>query len=1857
MLCRTSFNQVSGFDESKVYTLTLGRSWTDILTDLVHDSINDPKSEVVILLSTPSAERILSISKLLSRPVPTFLGPSSRAKAEFESRTSAINVTPKPDSPYNITEIKEDTLWLSKCLDLDELECLRIVVLEWQTRPVAQLQQGLSETEAASLRDALGSDDYNYGLGRTETSGAGKLMDPVFQLQGQRRARLLSLCMKEHGSMFRISAVLTDMFVQLDLMVSSGVEMHPLATQGGRIKTAIKGSLRSSKTQQVGLLACLVGLKECQEKFSKGPRWVGENFDSSQLLDDWTCLCLHQVSSLLELVLLHHQSPGAHTESSHVLAWLRLMSEVSFFLNFEPQSSRQAMLCSSIQALASTCTLAMLYLSDAAEYIERVRDAPETQVDRNGTLPYFMDPEAAAEIHQLMLAFVAAPLVQALPAVLAWGLILGNIREIAVTSRDLREASHVQKAIDSGIRDSPSGRRLSSSSIGSIQQSPSEDVMDSIRSVGNGEEDSDDLIGGAVTTCNVFQYVASICAPESSHSSVGTTVQAEIFQQLIITSIAQLHSSYSHDVVAAQLAIVEAFANVAEEFRASGDVYALKVRNFHEGSGIREVLELTASRFPYESLPFLRLCDALGRLDSVGDSGYGWTITFLQNLPTFTQLTNPSFSGYHTTREYQNANLVSLDAHLGMLDSSESQRLLDFQGQATELKHTIPSGTIGEVMSEERPPVIKWHHSYSGFTFLGLWLDNYRCGQLQGLHHVEGDLEATAASVLELLSRTISSAYRDSATGLENTVSLLKETGSGLPEDVDFISMVFDICEQQLQSLRYRKQNVRGCDVLVSCLKLIKTLLPISPSKVWSSLSRSTLVDTRGNGGGATTIILSLETTREEVSFLEGYAELYQALVEDALRHVVGSDSMPASRHVVTVDAVEMGAVPKRIVSGVLQASTRVMLDAFQSTSRWKNASSEQMIRVSTKLSRAFQSILEYVHGADDSPTLSAKLTAGLATSAANIASFLRPHQDEISGSVCLLRWLLVAWQQSTDQSIIRRSLAISAQCRSILGLTGTVLRVGKYLNQPQSALEAQLLDALPILIRLSTLDRRCLLNMLNVTQALIATMTPESTPPLLGRLGSNSAVAFLENMYPNIRPSEDDKISLPTGWDLEFRPFDSELKLQIWEFLTSLITHNQQWFAFTLLKGSPPEFSRRAETKTESKQQSSLRGKAILTEALDHFIATDHVNLRLAAGVLNFVVKSQTHWNWVIDSIHTHATLLPNLVTFVSNMNLKDSNQLVQSQYNNIAALVVELAAVQLHYAWSRRDKAMIHKMIPLMRWLTSHAISVDGYNASLHSNLRKNFSARYEVCTLTNFKRTQLLERPYGGEYFYDFALAGKMLSHRSTQSRRPDFDKTFLPEIIRVNLNLSLVNSQMLLLDSFQSFCIEHAAFFGQDHEVQKMMAIVVQNLLTANTSSPPAEQIFEMLFQTRAEFALVLIRKLAQIRARGSGFTGLLSAAWNTVRFRNASYEFAINNDDLVYFRTTVTILLLAMQFHTDRRSQNDEKLALVSTQRHPTSSVVLEVASVIVADGMKSVVSSIHDQATNSQGISSNSSIVDAKDVSLILTVLQTMLRFHTLPQIISQLGSGFASSSIVQSCLLLYSWSHTLTAPELNNEPMYADLSLRFLVSLSSLPQVAEELAVEGVLSRISTARVTQLLRTTQGGASQFDKRPFVTSLWGVWSTGILPLCLNLLHSVGRAMAGEIATFLNQFPSQLSKAAKAFSYHSTVGEPLTLALANEGAVLALISRVLTNYRMAGASAGVDAYDVPALEGYDDQRSAMVEDIKEIVVGGKLKVKVTAASEKEAAWQKTKDGKGGDKLEQAIAADLANVMTCLSEDGQ
>ena len=136
-----------------------------------------------------------------------------------------------------------------------------------------------------------------------------------------------------------------------------------------------------------------------------------------------------------------------------------------------------------------------------------------------------------------------------------------------------------------------------------------------------------------------------------------------------------------------------------------------------------------------------------------------------------------------------------------------------------------------------------------------------------------------------------------------------------------------------------------------------------------------------------------------------------------------------------------------------------------------------------------------------------------------------------------------------------------------------------------------------------------------------------------------------------------------------------------------------------------------------------------------------------------------------------------------------------------------------------------------------------------------------------------------------------------------------------------------------------------------------------------------------------------------------------------------------------------------------------------------------------------------------------------------------------------------------------------------------------FLLELSSMPLMAEQLAIDGLLGHIASANITSYLR--RGNISPFADSAGLQRCYSIWVRGILPLLLNLLDSVQGNIAGEVAIFLSQFPTLLSQASSAFdapemsrilssSKHAT--KYITLSTCSEVHSLALITYILSGYR-------------------------------------------------------------------------------------
>ena len=1794
-----------------------------------------------------------------------FPGPSTSAKSAFESKTAAINITPSSSGHYNLGEIKEDALWLSGAAKIEQVVALRIVVQEWQQRPKLKLQRCYSEAEIASVRDAAGADSYNVGswAGSEAFSGQGQDAAIKFDTAESRGSRLLLLYLDERKSLLATSKHLHKLALSRRPLPpddkSKKGNNGPLASiaaleeLGESIIDRVQHSGSRAQSEQY-VIACVGAMQLKLTSLESGSGWFEAEGGRDEIERRWVKTNFQELGLIMDMLLLHLCTVRRILGSHPLLSWLRLVSRYDFLAGFEPQSEEQVPLISSLRSSISFVTLSLLDVSTSISHIAPSDDGELAEQQDEDQSFYFFDHGNVTEIHEIMLSAASTCSIPASPAVFAWGMILYTIRELALSAKEAREGHHVQKAIDHIVINEPgTGRRHSGSSSGSTQQSLYEDVIDAVRVVSIGEDPVEYLLKSALDGSRVFDVIATLGKGACSQDSLEACYKGMLLQDLVSAAVEPL--GYSPEILTAELAILSP-RELHKSWEGEFDDFDLRTAFLNNTFLMENIFDVAVSRFPYEMLPFLELSKSLAAAPTLDIDGLPAIVQRLRSLKTFTQATAVDFAAYHTIREDENANLVSLDRSLEMLGSqgTSSQGLLasgPSKGTAVDA-YRIPASAIGQVISEKRPTVIMWYHQYSGLSYLGTWLEQYSLGHDLTSISLEPP-QIIAPEVVNLLAKTMRTTclgQGGSLTQAERVATanmILEDASDGLDYSMGIISIIFDILEQELQGLRYRRTSDRSLDLVLACIDFVTALIDLAPSRVWPALARSSLLSTRGRDGVLSLIVSSVEAVTGDFDFLERTIFLYDALVEDAICHAVLREPPNASNGSRTGVTNDTSEAPVHFISQILLSFTQTLTEVFDSIQSWKFNSATQKAKMNGKIASTFGKIIKYAYGSDDNTDMAQKLTRNIASAALCIVdNFCTIYGRDVS-STTLLR-ILISGLSIPDPSIQSRSASASIEeTNNVLDFCFVLIGVGSLLGRTHLSLLPQLLNVFAVLVRLCISEDSFQLPALILMNELLSDVTSGERGPLLGHLGTESSRQFLNILAILGKPTSDDAIFEAT-----------------WRLLTSLVGSRQQWFAVLLLTGSSPQSRlRQAGQGGEATSESEMRGRPFLATVLDLLSHIETTAPRKAIALLEFVNRAQENWAWTTSHLHFHPEFFSAITKYVGDRKTVEYETLDQCYDNKIASLIADLTTVYLHYAKATRDASIIKKMIPMINWLSINAIDMSGYNSSLHGNLHKNFAARYP-CSLSNFKKTALTVVAYGDEYFYDVDLSTKILeSDPSWAGRSRNQDQGFLAEFRRANLNMSLVDSQLVLLYSFKALSIEHSAFFVQDREVQKVMAQVVGNCLQANTRLYPAEKIFETLFQTRADFALALIQRLVDAKAKGSIFVSLLATAWETFRARNPTYDSAVANDDLRYYRSLMTILLLAMQFHVDKRSKPTApgfNVVSATTTSDPAISVVLDIAETVIVQGVVSIASIIYDQGQPSTVVSENlaDATVGPRDLFLLLSLLETILRLPLLPQIISQLSSICSSSGMIESCLLLLSWSHVLarsTTPNKSaNNPVYADLSLRLLVSLSSLPLVAEELAVEGVLTRLSTARMIQVLQSCPGGVLPLDSRGTqYQAMYTIWSTGILPLCLNLLHSVGRPMAGEISAFLNQFPSQLNTASTAFSYSSFSQSDnaskgvISLASANEATTMALISHILAEYRAAGASAGVDALDIPNLEGYDKHRKVSAEEIEDLVVRpATLKARIVAMDAKEQGW--LKDG----RLEKKITEELGCAAVCL-----
>ena len=290
---------------------------------------------------------------LLVRSLAPFPPPTSQTKSSFETKTSAINVPPSNNGQYDIKQIKDDALWLSKETGIDEMVALRITVLEWQMRSSVELIQCTTVDEIAQLNITAGNGGL-HALRRSPQSSvrvkslrSEESAKHSFESLESRRNRILEVYLSERRYLLKTSQYVISR--ALCQAVHSRSEQSPGKDVGKvdwvrEIGDALLADYDvdgiSLKLGRNTIVSAVDALQDRATSLEQGSGWFKDQGLREDIEAAWATNQILEMIHIMEMILVLLDSLTKLTRSDATLSWFKFMGRYGFFEVFEPVSPR-----------------------------------------------------------------------------------------------------------------------------------------------------------------------------------------------------------------------------------------------------------------------------------------------------------------------------------------------------------------------------------------------------------------------------------------------------------------------------------------------------------------------------------------------------------------------------------------------------------------------------------------------------------------------------------------------------------------------------------------------------------------------------------------------------------------------------------------------------------------------------------------------------------------------------------------------------------------------------------------------------------------------------------------------------------------------------------------------------------------------------------------------------------------------------------------------------------------------------------------------------------------------------------------------------------------------------------------------------------------------------------------------------------------------------------------------------------------------------------------------------------------------------------------------------------------------------
>ncbi|KAK3357224.1 nucleoporin subcomplex protein binding to Pom34-domain-containing protein [Lasiosphaeria hispida] len=1768
------------------------------------------------------------VHQLLKSPTTTFEPPSAQSKTDFETKTAAINVIPAPNDRYNISEIKDDARWLSETANINQVIALRIVVVEYQSRAHSHLTGPLSTQDVVNIQEAAGVSDAQassiLALLNVSVVADAESTWADFETKTSRRQRILTTYLSERRSFLSAADTLVTFLLHSN-KDRLGPEIDALRQAVLKDAFGFDELAPVPDLRRFQLLApkYLAFLDECINRSQSSPTFKDRELITEQLEVDWARTALTEAIHAMALAfqILDLEAPG-FAPPDVVTQWFQFVDTFAFL---EPLAGGHELIAELVMPLRSlTCAMSLKLLNVERSILFLDQDVNLGEYED----PYLSSSDILTQIHTAVMNAANAGLVTAGPVVFAWSLILHHMYisyQERAERRDLLQNQRAQDGFELENQRTITGRRNSAGSIVSIEKSPY-DVFLASQSLERDIQPIERLAMAVTSQGQIYDFISEVSVVLGNGQSaafrpvVGSRARSVLLDLL---KISYPLVGYKSEPLSALFSVISAGrqywdVTVQNSLAGTREVTALVL----EDSKLKDTYMFQAtSRYPYEFIPFANLCRTLSTCLRPEKDDSELVMNLLQKTRTLTLEWDENWVGYELIFEDENTNSFRLLENIDLFTSSWASK----RRPAQEEKFTIPAGTIGRFVSDVgRIAMLEFEHSALALLGKRLEANILADANVKGLNPLTPDEVAEGIALLATVLRAEVLKVPDptSQRALETGLNILKEASRALPRTKDIITVICDTLDGLIQEDLASLDSARIATIS-SCLQFLHAALQVSPGRVWAYMTRCGLINGDARAGRLSRITGSLDVFEERFDFLSSAVKLFSSLIESAMSSAVQrrTGTNPGSRG--RVDENPWLGTSDKLISRVSLSIAQTAVDVLENSATWRFPSELDRSVLVRDVVGIMHKLISYTFsvGATDSPT---SLTGSLEPASQYIVESFISNSSSSLRFQPLLATLLVAFQIPDSTLYPRRSRIVSERLLGVLAFATSLLQVASYLDQPSTAIQTQLFKSASLIARLPAIKHTFKTPSITLLNALVESAGKGNTEPpsLLGYLGPQISRSFIQIA------SQLDK------------PFDRMQEVvSAWKFFSTIMRNRQQWMANCLLTGKTPREALKGNGKI-----SELSSASVLAMALEKLRSIKKTSSQETMAVLDFFTSAQNYWPWTIFAMHKETDFLANLRSYVHDLkvpSLVSKTDAREAGYQaRIAAYIAETFAMQLYHLRQMGNQgSFANDVVNDLDYFLRNGVQVSDYNASLHANFAKNFSNRYPGCSVDDFKRTILVPRDLGPQYYYALDFAENMIAYDGAWAGSRQ--NGFRHEMETANLNLSLVEAEVALFHAWEYLLLELSiSLLPRNATVAKQMLQVAEQCLESNQRAQPPENIFVRLAHSRANLALTLLQRLADSSHLPRDISQSLSKITATIN----GVDDPFSRDQIGYFRTLLKILFVVLR--GSRHSTNSGAPANASDSPVAVTQLVLTILERVVAHVFRTLVTLVHEPE----------SATTPEDFALVTAVLQACLSVPGIEQCQVQILNIMSSYEVLQMATSLFSWADKLAD---RGDPIYGELALLFLLELSALPTIAEQLACDGLLGQLTSASLTGLMR--RSNVSPFADNAGAARCYGIWAKGILPLLLNMLGALGPTIAPEVAFVLNQFPNLLRASVERLEtpgISRTVaarGENpqfVTLVAVAEVHSLALLTRVLAALRVNNSR------DIPEVGGGWDA-AAVLENVEFWLASRKvLRERMVPLGPRETDWRATKamDGSGSESLlEEKVVAQLEAVRDVLAED--